>query len=238
MEKEIRLKMNIQFFGGRGAPSASSIAPNGSSIIGAGSKWSGAPNVQEPDTLKEAIGDKGRPMSMQKAVEGVNPYYSTDYREFSENCQRSVVAYELRRRGYDVEAQPTFNGDVKGEVLVAPDGSKSGRWQGAFQGAKSKNISGNTGAELQTNVSRQMQQYGDGSRAIVGVQWKNGGGHVFNVERHGGVTYYIDPQVNRRYSARNVFDNVKPNSVRLVRVDNKKISSRAKDMVEPKGTRR
>lgn len=98
--------------------------------------------------------------------------------EFSENCQRAVVAYEARRRGYKVTAQPTYEGDKLPQIVKS-----NGRWQGAFKGAKTEMVSGKNAKEVQKNIESKMKQYGNGSRAVVGVQWKNGGGHVFNVER-------------------------------------------------------
>ena len=108
------VKFNLQTFGGRGSSSGSGLptaTPNGNAPGNSKGQWSNAPNVQGPETLREALGNKGRPMSIEKAVLGANPYYDGSYKEFSENCQRAVVAYEARRRGYDVTAQPTFQGD-------------------------------------------------------------------------------------------------------------------------------
>ena len=45
----------------------------------------------------------------------VNPNYATKERQWRENCQGCVSAYEARRRGYDVEALP--NTDSKNDSL-------------------------------------------------------------------------------------------------------------------------
>ena len=183
------------------------------------------PAQQAPSTLKEALGTKGRPMGMERALSGANPYYSGNYREYSENCQRAVVAYELRRRGYDVIAQPTFKNDVLPSM---------GRWQGSFQGAKRESIGASTTAKARDNLRQKMQSYGPGSRAIVGVNWKSGGGHVFNVENVGGRIHYIDAQTGVRYNPKTILNGTKSGSVSILRTDNLRISDRAKKSVRPR----
>ena len=90
-----KMKLNLQFFGGRGAglPTAHPSGGGG----GSSAEWTTTPNVNSPQTLRQALGTRGRAMSMEKAASGANPYYDGSYREFSENCQRAVVAYEARR---------------------------------------------------------------------------------------------------------------------------------------------
>lgn len=232
------LKLDLQFFGGRGSSSGGGLptaTPNGSAKPNGNGKWSSAPNTQSPDTLKEALGKKGRPMSIENAVRGANPYYDGSYREFSENCQRAVVAYEARRRGYNVTAQPTFEGDTLPQGNIG--GKGNGRWQGAFKGAKSESVGGKNAQAVQNNIESKMKNYGDGSRAIVKIQWKNGEGHVFNVERKGGKTHYVDAQIGAKYDPKQLFTQVKPQSVRLVRTDNLKFSDRMKKSVEQAGAR-
>ena len=55
-------------------------------------------------------------MSFQQADGGApNPNFKKGG-GYTKNCQTSVVAYELRRRGYDVEALPNYKGSML-EVL-------------------------------------------------------------------------------------------------------------------------
>lgn len=98
-------------------------------------------------------------------------------------------------------------------------------------------VSGKNAKEVQNNIESKMKEYGNGSRAVVGVQWKNGGGHVFNVERQNGKTHYVDAQIGARYKPSEVLGMAKSNSVRLVRTDNLKFSDRAKKSVEKSGSR-
>ena len=229
------INFSLQYFGGRGATSGLPLATPNGSAKGGGGQWSNAPNVQTPDTLREALGTKGRSMSIANAVDGANPYYDGTYREFSENCQRAVVAYEARRRGYDVTAQPTFEGDTLPESNI--NGSGNGRWQGAFKNAKNENVGGKDAKTVQNNIENKMAEYGDGSRAIVRIQWKNGDGHVFNVERKNGKVHYVDPQIGARYDPKQLFSQVDTQKTRIVRTDNLKFSDRMKNFVEPAGYR-
>ena len=175
-----------------------------------------------PEDLKAAIGPKGRPIGIKAAMEGANPFYKGGAQgDFSENCQRAVVAYEMRRRGYDVIALPTFAGDK------LPSG---GKWQGAFQHAKTINVGSTNPQKAQANLEAQMKSFGKGSRGIVRIP-----GHVFNVENVNGKIRYIDAQTNTVYNSNNVFSRVgrKSSSIQLIRTDNLRLSDRAKKSVTP-----
>lgn len=192
-------------------------------------KWSKGLGFQNYDTLKDAIGTKGKPMSIYQAASGANPHYDRTgtYKEFNENCQRSVVAYEARRRGYDVTAQPTYEGD---QMPYGVHGN--GRWQGAFQHAKRQDVSGSTPSSARRHLETQMASYGDGSRAVMSVQWSGKDfGHVLNVEYHKGKVSYIDGQSGSKYVAGELFKSIDTNRVGLVRVDNLRFSDRAKNMI-------
>lgn len=183
---------------------------------------------QNITTLKAALGDKGKPMSMKAAFSGANPHFSDDFSEYSENCQRCVVAYELRRRGYDVTALPTYKGDV------LPNGTAkgNGRWMGAFQNAKNVLVGAKTQKSAKANIESQMKKWGDGSRAIVRVGWKGTNyGHVFNVENRKGRMYFVDAQIGQRVNINEYLSQARTDTIRLVRTDNLRISDRAKKSV-------
>lgn len=182
----------------------------------------------QPTDLKDAIGTKGRVMGIQSAMEGANPFYDKNIGgaegNFSENCQRAVVAYELRRRGYDVVAQPTFPGDTL---------PRGGTWKGSFRHAKEVAVGSTSPKKTQDNLEREMKSYGSGARGIVKIP-----GHVFNVENVGGKIRYIDAQTNTVYNSKNVFSRIgkKSSSITLIRTDNLRISDRAKKAVTPNNT--
>lgn len=214
--------------GGRGA---SRLGPRNSRSNF--SKGGLGPNV--PATLKDAIGAKGKPLSITDSFEGANPNYSAEHSEYSENCQRCVVAYELRRRGYDVEALPTYDGDTKPYVAHSADsGQVYARWMGAFQNASPKHIGANTSDEASANLRKRMRGFGNGSRGVVQVFWKQGGGHVFNVENVGGRIKAYDAQTGKSVKLTEYMNEAKPGSVNLIRTDNLRMSDRAKAFVSKK----
>lgn len=193
-------------------------------------------------TLREAIGSRGEPATIAEATRGVNAnHYSVDYAEYSMNCQRCVVAYELQRRGYDVEALATYRGDTLPQVAYrdANRGTWEGRWKGAFQGARTINVGvqGNTPSTERAvigNLESNMRGFGAGSRGVVQVFWRGGGGHVFNVENDGGRVRYMDAQTGRSVNIENYIHLARTSSVNLVRTDNLKISERARNFVTKK----
>lgn len=168
---------------------------------------------------------------MTKAYKDANPNFDPTgtYSEYDANCQRCVVAYEMRRRGYDVTAQPTYKGDELPKVV----GAKSwGKWQGAFRGAKPENVGGRNATAVVNNIDKKMRSYGNGARAVVQVMYKNRNfGHVFNVERRGNTNYYVDAQTGERIRAKQFFEITQTSSVKLIRTDNLRASDRMRNFV-------
>ena len=199
------------------------------------------PNV--PRDVREALGEKGKSFSVADSTMEANPYYSRNFAAYSENCQRVVVAYEMRRRGYDVDALPTYNGDTLPRVAYI-DRSKNlfrGRWTGAFRDAKVESVGvpgNNARAEnaVIQNIADKMRSYGNGARAVVQIFYRGGGGHVFNVENDGGRIVYAEAQARYMKDIAATMKHVKTESVNLVRTDNLRISDRIKNFVHQKGS--
>ena len=203
------------------------------------SQWSGAPNTERANAeMRDALGEKGKPKSIGDAVVATNPYHSREYKEFAYNCQRCVVAYELRRRGYDVEAQATYRGDRLPRIayLDPKTGARMARWQGAFRNAKTVHVgvdgsTKNAEKAVISNIEKQMHQYGSGSRAVIQVLWRNGGGHVFNVENQGGRIVWVEAQTGRMRDPAETMSHAKTGTIDLVRTDNLKLSGRITQFV-------
>ena len=53
-----------------------------------------------------ALGKQGKPKTPEEALANANAANYNKDRAYQINCQRVVWAYELQRRGYDVEALP------------------------------------------------------------------------------------------------------------------------------------
>lgn len=215
-----------------GCSSSSRLTESGKKPLGGAPSAGGGreyvtvqPFAPTPENLRGAIGERrGQPIGIERALEGANPFYAQStgaQGNFEENCQRCVTAYELRRRGYDVVALPTYGNDP------LPTGNK---WRGAFRGAKAIDVGSTNPRTAQENLERQMKKFGNGSRGIVEIPH-----HVFNVENVNGKIRYVDAQTNTIYNSNNVFSRLgrQASQVKLIRTDNLRISERAKKSVTP-----
>lgn len=212
--------------GGRGANSG---IPR--SYPGGGGGGGGGDNAPmdmmpgSPKTLAEALGKKGRPMSTRDAIMKANPFYdrARTTREYNENCQRAVIATEARFRGYDVIAQPTYDGDTM---------PSSGNWAKNFVGANVEDAGRTTANAARKALEGKMRGYGNGARAIMAVYWKNAkSGHVLNVVQRGNNTYYYDGQDGSIVSPKALFDAIRTRETKVARVDNLDFSDTAKEAI-------
>lgn len=134
--------------------------------------------------LVRKVGAKRAARKVEKQIahdlKRVNPKFKPPHPDYSANCTHCVQTYELRRRGIDVEATalPQKFHPWGGRPLADIEST----WGRKF-------TSGG-----QTDIEKAFAQHGPGSRGVVYIQWKNGGGHVFNVENVGGKVRFIDGQ--------------------------------------------
>lgn len=159
----------------------------------------------------------GRPMDAQQANEmRGNPYFTKvdiiatdrkgkEYRPYQINCQSCVVAYEMRRRGYDVEALPNFQAVNENDELQGPEMLSyncPSMWYNPETGAWPDRITFPFNKDLnQDGVLRALQNHLDvlikpGQRYHIewGWDWTRGA-HIITVEKDdkGNLTAY-DPQ--------------------------------------------
>lgn len=160
--------------------------------------------------LTSIVGRKGKAQNYSDAQRGTNPNYRKGNGNYHENCQRCVTAYELRRRGYKVEALPFVN----------DEGNKN--WYNAFEGQKWKFFFANRQTTAINDIEKEVKSWGDGARGMVRWAWKGKRyGHVINVENRNGGVFYIDAQTNSQdYSAKAHLYDFSPSSVMVSRVDN------------------
>lgn len=221
------IKFNLQFFGGRGAGSGGSlpvVSPNGNSGGGGGTPTGLDSQPGMENTTAEALGPQGRPMNVTAAVSGANPNHDLGA-EYQYNCQRCVVATEARLRGYDVQALATFDGDTM------PSGSN---YLSNFNNPDLHLIRHTTPNANRRDVEAQMAQMGNGSRAVLGLEWSGGGGHVINVVQSRGRTRYYDGQIGAEINATALFNSIRRGSnIELTRVDNLSFSDTANAALRP-----
>lgn len=137
-------------------------------------------------------------------------------RMWGKNCQRCVVAYELRRRGFDVTAA----------MRLARNDKVADNWDKLFLDYDfvdiGKNISKNNPVDAVRALENELISYGEGSRSVIDVAWQNGGLHVFIAEVRGGKVVYVDPQTG--IMEPDWKERFKPKSLRCARVDNRQVN--------------
>ncbi len=170
------------------------------------------------DRLMKEIGAKktAAPLAENKT----NPNFDKGP-EYKINCQRCVPAWEMRKRGYDVEAKPKpENDDLGFKTLdkVFSDGVK-------LPYKKKKDI------------ESAMSEWGDGARAQIICLWKGDeSAHTFGAERVDGKTRYFDPQTGKEFS--DAFKNIsKSNNAKnhneFMRIDTLTPGERIKECCKP-----
>lgn len=165
-----------------------------------------------------------------------NPNYTLpNARElgYHHNCQTCTLAFELRRRGFDIEAMANpvvagyknyreFNKFCAREKLnwterfLNQDGSVAGySWS---QGLNDKSNAGKLAFIKDKTAAR--------GRYEIYCSWKSGNAHVFILERQkNGELLWYDPQTSRRGNAfEDSIEQMLPESIGVVRIDDKLIN--------------
>ncbi len=165
-----------------------------------------------------SVGDlaKGPVPSVTAAAQGTNPRYGTTadgptYRDaaragekwtpdkgplpnsaYEENCTNAVMAFEMRMRGYDVQAAPLDvldkYGYAAGRTNNEMDDQLASNW--SLPGGKphGRSFAGQQWRTLK-EVDREVKDWPDGGRGFVNV-----GKHVFSVVKKRGKADYVEAQ--------------------------------------------
>lgn len=179
-----------------------------------------------PLSVFQKLHSPGTPATPMEAIARVNPNYRQD-RMWQINCQRCVWAYELQRRGFDVEAKPHLQGY---------DPYPYGKWHDVIKNFHSQTVTiqASNATEAVREMDRQMAAWGEGARGIVRVSWANSNsGHVFNVERENGKTVYYEAQVGYKPNIQERMRKVDYHyAVTLTRSDNAEFTRLVDDVAE------
>lgn len=139
-----------------------------------------------------------------------------DTQAYDMNCMNCTTAYELRRRGYDVEAGAWRASNTQYASLE--------NW---YEGVKVKEV------KKTNNLIKAIQSDNPpGSRGNLMVQWSNGGGHsmAYEVDSKGKV-HILDPQTNSVVDEDKLPDLI--SSAHYARTDNLKLKEGVLDTVAP-----
>lgn len=158
------------------------------------------------------LGGQGTPLSIADALKGANPKFARGT-QYAVNCQRCVQTYELRRRGYDVEALPK---PKKNNTIV---------WGNECFVDSSGNTPSFTFNQREKDIRSMLANAPDGSRHIIYTAWKNSrSAHVFIAEKENGIIRFVDPQTNKD-NVEDYFSRGKEGKFGILRVDDKDITT-------------
>ena len=135
----------------------------------------------------------------------MNPHHG-EGAKWQTNCQRCVPAFEMRMRGYNVEAQacPNFGSDWL-----------AGHWSDVWENPKIEYCQGDGLDE----ISQAMKVWGNGARAQITIDFRGiGYGHTFVAARWNNQTYFIDPQTGNMHSE-SLFSRAVPGRTTFCRID-------------------
>lgn len=160
---------------------------------------------------------------------------------FKHNCQTCTVAYELRRRGFDVEAKGNpLQKNRKRLREMDKFYEKEADWTERFlnlDGTKadyrwSNSLIADTEEAKRAFIAGKTMEAG---RYEVYCAWKGGGAHVFIVERTAdGDLIWFDPQSGKKgRSIARYANSMKAGKIGVLRIDNKLINTKyAKRMLK------
>lgn len=169
-----------------------------------------------------------------------NPNYSLADAEalgFHHNCQTCTMTYELRRRGFDLQATPNplLKGYKRYRTFSRFCVSKKIDWRDRFLTSDGKRANYEWSAGIKDTGLAKLKFIEDRTaeqgRYEIYCAWKgkNAGAHVFIVERQkDGNLLWFDPQSGRRGSWQDFDDDyinqMKSGSIGVLRIDDKLIN--------------
>lgn len=201
----------------------------------------------EPDFMKKVpkIPDDDSYTASEDMAE-INEEYSPHDYDRSHNCANCTAAYELRSRGYDVQAadrgknddyigaQKDYMNDMyenADTIWLDKDGNRD-RVKGTLEkvGLKykfQKDITYNP----DTVKKSMLKNSGKNTRGEIAVEWKNGGGHsmAYDIDETGKVRIR-DCQTNRTYDIEDIVGSV--SRISITRTDNLKLKKGVLKAVE------
>lgn len=148
--------------------------------------------------------------SINEDMAAVNPYYAgASVPGTTNNCALCSFTYDLRRRGYDVTAKPSIEGNYD-DVLM----------NDLYEGAHVDVLRGRDWYEV---YEKAAQKYPEGARGVVGAYGVFGGGHAMSWEIHDGKLEIIDAQRNVRSSPEELAECLFKSDGEFIRTDNLKL---------------
>lgn len=150
-------------------------------------------------------------MSEKDDMKRVNPDF-LENKESQHNCMLCTTAYDMRRRGYEVQARKVFEGFTTDTVK---------QW---YPKAKINKVSGkdedgdDSTKALIANTKKALLEQGDGARGNLMNSWTHGGGHSIVYEIKNNKIILRDCQTNSTLNIDSFVEASK--EIEFVRLDN------------------
>lgn len=169
------------------------------------SDFSTIKEFSEKDKPKKIVGNHSREDDMV----AINPTYNQPIKGNSSNCVLCSVAYDFRRRGYDVTAKLCTTGMYTDKVI-----------KDMYEDAKEDKVGGRNWTAVYKNCEK---KYPEGSRGLISIN-SIFGGHAMAFEIQNGKMEIYDAQSAKQRKLTDeelaIFD---PTYTKAVRLDDKKI---------------
>ena len=140
------------------------------------------------EEMMPELNQKQVAMTLDADMAACNPKYSKGG-VYKNNCISCALAYDLRRRGYDVESAPIDTTSATNGSLPVQLGFYKGEKLETFEVPNDPDVA-------VKQFTKNIVSYGDGSRGMLRIRWKNGDGHAVVWEVNDGSVIVRDPQNN------------------------------------------
>lgn len=174
--------------------------------------------------------EKRAPMTFEEADGSkCNPNYEKGLIGYDTNCQTCVVAFEARKRGYDVRALPNLrNGYIR-------DLSKNPLQ--AYENAGTWDLNNSVHKAFGEHYSQVDDYMKEGQRYVIRWKWATKNvGHIITCFKENGKSVYYDPQTGSKMEYSAFYTNYvkymdKGEQFSLKRVDNLKFNDEYLDHI-------
>ena len=183
---------------------------------------------------------KKKATSKDDDLKKTNPSYGLSDGTGNNNCYACTVAYDLRKRGYDVTAAEDYNGANMTTITSLYKNAKPKLVSVKPNPISTKNTSQNYidnaglyhNRDLTNELKSELQKEPNGSSGYLTFKWHgSGGGHAVAYEKEKGHVLIYDPQNGQKYELEQYCD--KASDVAYFRTDNLEIDyKKAKKVVD------
>lgn len=191
--------------------------------------------AQNPVDKKTGFHKKIKEMSPEEDMERVNPGFRNWDANTKNNCVLCTMSYELRRRGYDVQAQKATHGYSEELVKDWYTGSKIKRSEGSLSDEDAINnaihgypMNATQKSAMIANTVHEVEKQPKGARGMLSVTWdRTTSGHALSYANENGKMVLYDTQANERYegdAAKSYLE--KCSQISVTRLDNCKINDK------------